>query len=178
MTSKKKLPSIKQRQISAINDELALLRGNLEVLEKAGLRKSGQAKELVKRINGKVLDRELLVREDQKERRDCVQHLLLAISAADFACEACNRLSEKLKKTYGTLLPEQKDLIGLLDGLGRDFGGLVLIIDKACDEYFSINFAKMSDELMDTMTQRNLDKALEIIRKHDDAGNGNNIRIR
>lgn len=169
---------MKQQRIVSINNDLAALRSNLSVFEKSGLRKSGQAKELVRKINEKVCERDEMIRIDRQDRRECVEHLLLGFAAADFACEACNQLSAKLKKTYGKLLSEQDDLIRLLDGLAKEFGSLVLIIDKACDERFSMNFAAMSDEIMDTLTKESLARAKEIVERHDNADNGNNIRFK
>lgn len=178
MTGKKKLPSIKQRKIALLNNALAALRANLSVFEKSGLRKSDQAKELVRKINETVYERDEMIRTDGLERRECVEHLLLGIAAADFACEVCNLLSAKLKQTYGELLLEQEDLVKLLDGLGRDLGGLVLLIDRASDDRFSMNFAAMSDEIMSELTKTSLEKAKEIVSRHDNADNGNNIRFK
>lgn len=177
MTSKK-LPSIKQRKIAILNNTLGALRANLNVYEKSGLRKSDQARELVRKINATVYERDEMIRQDQLERRECVEHLLLGIAAADFACEACNLLSAKLKQTYRELLPEQEDLIKLLDGLGKELGSLVLLIDRASDERFSTNFAAMSDEIMTELTKTSLEKAKEIVSRHDNADNGNNIRFK
>ncbi len=176
--SEKKLPSIKQRRIAGLNDTLAALRENLSIFEKAGLRKSEGAKNIVRQINEAVMERDEMIRADRQDRRECVEHLLLGIAAADFACEACNLLSSKLKDTYGELLPEQGDLIRLLDGLGKDLGGLVLIIDRASDDRFSSNFAAMSDEIMNELTKTSLAKAKEIVSRHDNADNGNNIRFK
>lgn len=174
----KKIPSIKQRRITSLNGIISALQENLSVYDKAGLRKSEGAKNIVRQINELVMERDELIRADNRERRECVEHLLLCIAAADFACEACNLLSSKLKQTYGELQMEQLDLIKLLDGLGRDLGGLVLIIDKASDERFSTNFAAMSDEIMSSITKTSLEKAKEIVSRHDNAGNGNNIRFK
>lgn len=174
----KQLPSIKQRKIVGINGSIAQIRANLEVLDKSGLRKSNEAKRMVQEMNSLVIERDKLDKQDRQERRECVEHLLLCIAAADFACEAGNLLSTKLKKTYGRLLEAQEDLIKLLDGVAKDFGGLVMLIDRACDERFSMNFAAMSDEIMDSMTQANIAQAKEIVARHDNAGNGNNIRFK
>ena len=173
-----KTPSLKQRRIASLNNDLAALLANLTIFEKSGLRKSEGAKNIVRQINEVVLERDELIRKDEQDRRDCVEHLLLGIAAADFACEACNLLSTKLKEIYGELLPEQLDLIKLLDGIGRDFGGVVLIIDRACDDRFSSNFAAMSDEIISELTQSSLEKAKEIVSRHDNADNGNNIRFK
>ena len=174
----KKLPSIKQRKIVELNNTLAALRENLIVFEKAGLRKSEGAKNIVRQINEAVYERDELIRLDRADRRECVEHLLLVIAAADFSCEACNRLSSKLKETYGSLLPEQEDLIKLLDGIGNDLCELVQLIDRANDDRFSLNFAAMSDEMTDTLTKDSLVKAKEIVSRHDNADNGNNIRFK
>ena len=64
----KRLPSLKQQRIVSINNDLAALRSNLSVFEKSGLRKSGQAKELVRKINEKVCERDEI--QDGCPRRD------------------------------------------------------------------------------------------------------------
>ena len=178
MGKDKPIVSIKQRRIMAMNDKLKYLRGNLEVYERAGLRKCAEAKALIKQMNDIIFERDRVEREDNADRRNCTAHLLLCIAAADFACESCNHLLSQLQSTYGTIQHGQYEFTQLLAGLAKDFGALVCMIDKVRDDRFSYNFADMSDEIMDTMTAKNLDEAMEIVKRHHDAGNGNNITFR
>lgn len=178
MGKDKPIVSTKQRRMMAMNEKLAFLRGNLEVYQRAGLRKCAEAKSLIKQMNDIIYERDRMEREDKADRRSCTAHLLLCIAAADFACEACNRLLSQLQSTYGTIQHGQYEFTQLLAGLAKDFGALVVMIDKVRDDRFSLNFAGMSDEIMDTMTAKCLDEAMEIVKRHHDAGNGNNITFR
>lgn len=176
-TDKAKI-SVKQREIMAINDKLELIRKNLEVYERSGLRKSKEARKLVGDLNELIFERDELIKEDIRDRRDCIAYLLLCIAAADFSREACDMLEDKLKKTYGKVQEGQLDFLTLLREFSEHFGSLVSMIDSVKDERFSLNFAAMSDEMMDTMTEINLAEARAIVHRHHDAGNGHNIEFK
>lgn len=176
-TDKAKI-SVKQREIMAINDKLELIRKNLDVYERSGLRKSKEARKLVGDLNELIFERDELIKEDIRDRRDCIAYLLLCIAAADFSREACDLLEDKLKKTYGKVQEGQLDFLTLLREFSEHFGSLVCMIDSVKDERFSMNFAAMSDELMDTMTAINLEEARAIVHRHHDAGNGHNIEFK
>ena len=109
-TDKAKI-SVKQREIMAINDKLELIRKNLDVYERSGLRKSKEARKLVGDLNELIFERDELIKEDIRDRRDCIAYLLLCIAAADFSREACDLLKDKLKKTYGTVQEGQLDFL-------------------------------------------------------------------
>lgn len=170
--------SIKQREIMTINKKLELIRKNLEVYERSGLRKSKEARKLVGDLNELIFERDELIKEDIRDRRDCIAYLLLCIAAADFSREACDMLEDKLKKTYGKVQEGQLDFLTLLREFSEHFGSLVSMIDSVKDERFSLNFAAMSDEMMDTMTEINLAEARAIVHRHHDAGNGHNIEFK
>lgn len=178
MGNDKAIISVKQREIMAINDKLELIRKNLDVYERSGLRKSKEARKLVSDLNELIFERDELIKEDIRDRRDCIAYLLLCIAAADFSREACDLLEDKLKKTYGKVQEGQLDFLTLLREFSEHFGSLVCMIDSVKDERFSMNFAAMSDELMDTMTAINLEEARAIVHRHHDAGNGHNIEFK
>ena len=178
MGKDKAIVSIKQREIMTINNKLELIRKNLDVYERSGLRKSKEARKLVGELNELIFDRDELIKEDIRDRRDCIAYLLLCIAAADFSREACDLLEDKLKKTYGTVQQGQLDFLTLLREFSEHFGSLVCMIDSVKDERFSLNFAAMSDEMMDTMTELNLAEARAIVHRHHDAGNGHNIEFK
>lgn len=178
MGKDKAIVSVKQREIMTINNKLELIRKNLDVYERSGLRKSKEARKLVCELNELIFDRDELIKEDIRDRRDCIAYLLLCIAAADFSREACDLLEDKLKKTYGTVQQGQLDFLTLLREFSEHFGSLVCMIDSVKDERFSLNFAAMSDEMMDTMTELNLAEAKAIVHRHHDAGNGHNIEFK
>ncbi len=178
MGKDKAIISVKQREIMNINNKLELIRKNLEVYERSGLRKSKEARKLVGDLNELIFERDELIKEDIRDRRDCIAYLLLCIAAADFSREACDMLEDKLKKTYGKVQEGQLDFLTLLREFSEHFGSLVSMIDSVKDERFSLNFAAMSDEMMDTMTEINLAEARAIVHRHHDAGNGHNIEFK
>lgn len=178
MGTDKAIISVKQREIMAINDKLELIRKNLDVYERSGLRKSKEARKLVGDLNELIFERDELIKEDIRDRRDCIAYLLLCIAAADFSREACDLLEDKLRKTYGKVQEGQLDFLTLLREFSEHFGSLVCMIDSVKDERFSMNFAAMSDEMMDTMTAINLEEARAIVHRHHDAGNGHNIEFK
>lgn len=170
--------TIKGRQIQALTEKMARLNENFAVYERAGLRKCSEAKDLLKSYNECVFERNKLMKEDEYDRRRVTERLLLCIAAADFACEAADILTGELKRTYGEITYAEHGFVELLSGLAKDLGGLVTIIDKVRDDRFSFNFADMSDEIMDKMTAKCLKEAEAIVERHDQAGNGNNIRFK
>lgn len=178
MGKDKAIISVKQREIMTINNKLELIRKNLEVYERSGLRKSKEARKLVGDLNELIFERDELIKEDIRDRRDCIAYLLLCIAAADFSREACDMLEDKLKKTYGKVQEGQLDFLTLLREFSEHFGSLVSMIDSVKDERFSLNFAAMSDEMMDTMTEINLAEARAIVHRHHDADNGHNIEFK
>lgn len=178
MGNDKAIISVKQREIMAINDKLELVRKNIEVYERSGLRKSKEARKLIGDLNELIFERDELIKEDIRARRDCIAYLLLCIAAADFSREACDMLEDKLKKTYGKVQEGQLDFLTLLREFSEHFGSLVTMIDSVKDFRFSMNFAAMSDEIMDTMTAKNLEEARAIVHRHHDAGNGHNIEFK
>ena len=129
-TDKAKI-SVKQREIMAINDKLELIRKNLDVYERSGLRKSKEARKLVGDLNELIFERDELIKEDIRDRRDCIAYLLLCIAAADFSREACDLLEDKLKKTYGKVQDGQLDFLTLLREFSEHFGSLVCMIDMS-----------------------------------------------
>lgn len=178
MGNDKAIISVKQREIMAINDKLELVRKNIEVYERSGLRKSKEARKLIGDLNELIFERDELIKEDIRARRDCIAYLLLCIAAADFSREACDMLEDKLKQTYGKVQEGQLDFLTLLREFSEHFGSLVTMIDSVKDFRFSMNFAAMSDEIMDTMTAKNLEEARAIVHRHHDAGNGHNIEFK
>ena len=178
MGKDKAIISVKQREIMNINNKLELIRKNLVVYERSGLRKSKEARKLVGDLNELIFERDELIKEDIRDRRDCIAYLLLCIAAADFSREACDMLEDKLKKTYGKVQEGQLDFLTLLREFSEHFGSLVSMIDSVKDERFSLNFAALRDEMMDTMTEINLAEARAIVHRHHDADNGHNIEFK
>lgn len=163
--------SLKQKEFAKLHEEMQRIDANLAVLEKSGLKKSASARELLNKRNALSIDCKNLIDEDYEDRRMCARLLLQCFAMCDALTVATEMMRDQLIKVYGSTREAEDNFGTLLNQCAKNTGEVVEIIDKAHDFRMSMNYAKMADEV----TEAVLLAAYEVVHRHYEADNGNNI---
>lgn len=165
-----------EKKINAISDRMARLNQDYEVFKRTGLKKSNGAKLCLEKINKLALERKKLEEQELVARQAVAANMLLCVAGADFACETANLLERRLKQVFDYENETEKGFIDMVRSAAQTLAKIVVLMDKSSDR-LSVNFAEMSDEIMDTMTVKNLEVAAEILKKHMVEDNGKKLLI-
>ena len=166
----------KEKQIADIGERIANLNKDYDALNRAGLKKSDSARQILAKINDLTRERAALEEVALEEKRIVAGAMMLAISGADFACEVADNFERKVKEIYGDVAVNESTLIDAIKRCSLQLANIVVVMDKAGD-VLGEHFADMSEELMDTCISHNLNAAEEIIQKHMAMNRGKNLLI-
>lgn len=171
---KKMRESKKMVQAQKLSQRIRLLGDNYDVLRRSGLEKSPTARDLLQTRNALVYDRDKLVKEDTEDRRMSARLLLQCLAMCDALTVAVEMFRDHLIKVYENVSDAENDFAALLWSVAKEAGDVVTMIDKAGDFNMSMNYAAMADEV----TEAVLVAAYDVVHKHYEADNGNNITFK
>ena len=164
-------PSLKQKRAAKLTDDIKRLDENLAVFERSGLKNSPAAKSLLSTRNALTIDRKALLDSDNEDRRMSVRLLLQCFAMCDALTVATEMFRDHLINIYGSTRDSENDFDTLLKQAAVTTGQIVEMIDKAHDFKMSMNYAAMADEV----TEAVLLASYEVVHRHHEADNGNNI---